>query len=103
MSIPLDAQPRNPVDRAPAAWQPYLRLSRFDRPIGFWLLALPCFMGQFLGRAGIGFSLYDLVLMGLWIVGSIAMRGAGCSFNDWVDRDIDAQVERKQAGRCLLA
>ncbi|GBF57551.1 4-hydroxybenzoate octaprenyltransferase [Candidatus Phycosocius bacilliformis] len=59
-------------------------------------------MGQFLGRAGIGFSLYDLLLMGLWIVGSIAMRGAGCSFNDWVDRDIDAQVERT-AGRPLPA
>jgi 4-hydroxybenzoate polyprenyltransferase len=84
------------------AWQPYLRLSRFDRPIGFWLLALPCFMGQFLGRAGIGFSVLDLVLAALWVIGSIAMRGAGCSFNDLVDRDIDAQVERT-AGRPLPA
>lgn len=102
VTIPRDAQPRSFVERAPQAWQPYLRLSRFDRPIGFWLLALPCFMGQFLGRAGIGFSSLDVLLMALWIIGSIAMRGAGCSFNDLVDRDIDAQVERT-AGRPLPA
>jgi 4-hydroxybenzoate polyprenyltransferase len=86
----------------PASWQPYLRLSRFDRPIGFWLLALPCYMGQFLGRGGIGFSYYDLLLMALWAIGAIAMRGAGCSFNDFVDRDIDAKVART-AGRPLPA
>ena len=102
MITPLDAQPRTFVERAPTAWQPYLRLSRFDRPIGFWLLALPCFMGQFLGRAGIGFSSLDLGLVALWVIGSIAMRGAGCSFNDLVDRDIDAKVERT-AGRPLPA
>jgi 4-hydroxybenzoate polyprenyltransferase len=102
VTIPLDAQPTNLVDHAPSAWRPYLRLSRFDRPIGFWLLALPCFMGQFLGRAGIGFSTFDVVLMLAWIVGSIAMRGAGCSFNDLVDRDIDRQVERTR-GRPLPA
>ena len=102
MTIPLDAQPRTFVERAPRAWQPYLRLSRFDRPIGFWLLALPCFMGQFLGRAGIGFSALDALLLALWVIGSIAMRGAGCSFNDLVDRDIDAKVERT-AGRPLPA
>jgi 4-hydroxybenzoate polyprenyltransferase len=84
------------------SWRPYLRLSRFDRPVGFWLLALPCYMGHFLGRSGIGFGAYDLVLLGVWIVGSIAMRGAGCSFNDFVDRDIDAQVART-AGRPLPA
>lgn len=86
----------------PASWQPYLRLSRFDRPIGFWLLALPCYMGQFLGRGGIGFSYFDLLLMALWVVGAVAMRGAGCSFNDFVDRDIDAKVART-AGRPLPA
>ena len=86
----------------PKSWQPYLRLSRFDRPIGFWLLALPCFMGQFLGRAGIGFSVYDIMLGGLWLVGAVAMRGAGCSFNDYVDRDIDAKVART-AGRPIPA
>lgn len=59
-------------------------------------------MGQFLGRGGIGFSLYDLMLMALWAVGAVAMRGAGCSFNDFVDRDIDAKVART-AGRPLPA
>ena len=102
MITPLDALPHTYVDRAPHAWQPYLRLSRFDRPIGFWLLALPCYMGHFLGRSGIGFSLYDVLLIMLWAVGAIAMRGAGCSFNDYVDRDIDANVART-SGRPLPA
>jgi 4-hydroxybenzoate polyprenyltransferase len=102
VTAPPDALPNSFVDRAPTAWQPYLRLSRFDRPIGFWLLALPCYMGHFLGRGGVGFGLYDAALMGLWAIGSIAMRGAGCSFNDFVDRDIDARVART-AGRPLPA
>jgi 4-hydroxybenzoate polyprenyltransferase len=59
-------------------------------------------MGHFLGRGGIGFSYFDLLLIALWAVGAIAMRGAGCSFNDFVDRDIDAQVTRT-AGRPLPA
>jgi 4-hydroxybenzoate polyprenyltransferase len=102
MTSPADALPQSFVDRAPDAWKPYLRLSRFDRPIGFWLLALPCYMGHFLGRSGIGFGLYDLVLLAAWAIGSIAMRGAGCSFNDLIDRDIDAKVART-AGRPLPA
>jgi 4-hydroxybenzoate polyprenyltransferase len=102
VTLPADALPKTFVDALPLAWRPYARLSRFDRPIGFWLLALPCYMGHFLGRGGIGFSLYDLLLMALWAIGSIAMRGAGCSFNDLVDRDIDAQVART-AGRPLPA
>jgi 4-hydroxybenzoate polyprenyltransferase len=102
VTIPSDALPKSFVETMPSSWQPYLRLSRFDRPIGFWLLALPCYMGQFLGRGGIGFGLYDLFLMVLWAIGAIAMRGAGCSFNDLVDRDIDAQVART-AGRPLPA
>jgi 4-hydroxybenzoate polyprenyltransferase len=94
VTIPADAIFHSFVDRAPAAWRPFLRLSRFDRPIGFWLLALPCYMGHFLGRGGIGFSFYDLLLLGLWAIGAIAMRGAGCSFNDFIDRDIDAKIAR---------
>lgn len=86
----------------PKSWQPYLRLSRFDRPIGFWLLALPCFMGHFLGRAGIGFGVYDIILVALWVIGAVGMRGAGCSFNDVIDRDIDAKVART-AGRPIPA
>jgi 4-hydroxybenzoate polyprenyltransferase len=102
VTTPADALLHTFVDRVPSGWQPYLRLSRFDRPIGFWLLALPCYMGQFLGRGGIGFSYFDLMLVALWAVGAVAMRGAGCSFNDFVDRDIDAQVTRT-AGRPLPA
>jgi 4-hydroxybenzoate polyprenyltransferase len=100
--MPADAIPKSFVETMPASWQPFLRLSRFDRPIGFWLLALPCYMGQFLGRGGIGFSLFDLLLIALWAIGAVAMRGAGCSFNDFVDRDIDAKVART-AGRPLPA
>jgi 4-hydroxybenzoate polyprenyltransferase len=51
-------------------------------------------MGQFLGRIGEGFGLHDLMLGALWTIGAIAMRGAGCTFNDIVDRRIDAQVAR---------
>ncbi|MEN9874178.1 MAG: hypothetical protein RL186_1075 [Pseudomonadota bacterium] len=99
---PSDAQERTFVARIGPHWRPYLQLSRFDRPIGFYLLALPCFMGQGLGRAGVGFGPYDLLWAALWIIGSVAMRGAGCSFNDLIDRDIDARVART-AGRPLPA
>jgi 4-hydroxybenzoate polyprenyltransferase len=102
MTAPADATPETWVSRAPARLQPLLRLSRFDRPIGFWLLALPCLHGQFLGRIGEGVGLYDLFLIGLFAVGAVAMRGAGCTYNDIVDRDIDAQVART-AGRPLPA
>ena len=102
MKAPADAAPESWVSRAPARLQPLLRLSRFDRPIGFWLLALPCLHGQFLGRIGEGVGLYDLLLVALFAVGAVAMRGAGCTYNDIVDRDIDAQVART-AGRPLPA
>ncbi len=94
MNQPQDAIPNSIIDFAPKSWRPYLQLSRFDRPIGFWLLALPCFMGQFLGRIGERFSSQDFVFAMLWIIGAIAMRGAGCTINDIVDRDFDAKVER---------
>ncbi|KAF0111549.1 MAG: 4-hydroxybenzoate octaprenyltransferase [Hyphomonadaceae bacterium] len=94
MPQPLDAIPNSIIDQAPKSWRPYLQLSRFDRPIGFWLLGLPCVMGQALGRIGEGFAKYDLFLLALWLLGAIAMRGAGCTINDIIDRDIDAKVER---------
>lgn len=94
MNKPQDAIPLSLIDFAPKSWRPYLQLSRFDRPIGFWLLALPCFMGQFLGRIGERFSREDFIFAFLWIIGAIAMRGAGCTINDIVDRDFDAKVER---------
>lgn len=96
-SVPADALPRSWVDRAPARMQPWLRLMRLDRPIGVELLFLPCVFGLVLGAAaqnrGFG-SLRDIELLGLFAVGAVVMRGAGCTYNDIVDRDIDAMVAR---------
>ncbi len=97
-----DSLPRTWVDRAPPALRPFLRLARYDRPAGFWLLAIPCWQGLMLAGAG---SAPVLELLGyalLFAVGAIAMRGAGCTWNDIVDRDLDAQVART-ADRPLAA
>ena len=93
-----DARAQNWVDRYAPAWAlPYLRLARVDRPVGFYLLALPCFWS--VGLAGIHTSAVypDLQLLVLFTIGAIAMRGAGCTYNDIVDRDIDAQVARTRS------
>ena len=93
-----DAQTENWVDRHAPAWaRPYLRLARADRPIGFYLLALPCFWS--VGLAGIhtDAAYPDPVLLVLFAIGAIAMRGAGCTYNDIVDREIDAQVARTRS------
>ncbi|MGK2286653.1 4-hydroxybenzoate octaprenyltransferase [Pedomonas sp. V897] len=82
------------VERMPSGWQPYLRLSRLDRPIGTWLLLLPCWWSASLASASTGQGFPDLTLLLLFALGAIAMRGAGCTFNDIVDRDIDARVAR---------
>jgi 4-hydroxybenzoate polyprenyltransferase len=96
-SAPADAIPRSWVDAAPVRLQPWLRLMRLDRPIGVELLFLPCVFGLALGTAtesrGFG-SLHDLELLVLFTIGAIVMRGAGCTYNDIVDRDIDAKVAR---------
>jgi 4-hydroxybenzoate polyprenyltransferase len=89
-----DALARHWTDRLPAAAQPYARLSRLDRPIGWQLLALPCFMGIALAESLEGFWMEDAGLALLCLVGAIAMRGAGCTWNDILDRDIDAKVAR---------
>jgi 4-hydroxybenzoate polyprenyltransferase len=79
------------VDRcAPAAWRPYLRLARLDRPIGTWLLLLPGWWSVALATSGWP----DWRLMALFGVGAMAMRGAGCTLNDIADRDFDARVAR---------
>jgi 4-hydroxybenzoate polyprenyltransferase len=93
---PADAIPQTWVDTAPVMVQPYLRLMRLDRPIGTWLLFWPGVFGLALGAAHRGFltSAQDWKLLALFAVGSIVMRGAGCTYNDIVDRDIDAKVER---------
>lgn len=91
---PADAVPDSWVSRAPAFARPYLQLSRYDRPIGFWLLALPCLIGLVLARSGGALVLEDGLLVLLFCAGSVAMRGAGCTYNDILDRDIDAKVAR---------
>lgn len=74
--------------------EPYGRLARWDRPVGIWLLLLPCWMGLALMRIPTGFELVDLGWIPLFALGAIAMRGAGCTWNDITDRDIDAKVAR---------
>jgi 4-hydroxybenzoate polyprenyltransferase len=74
----------------PLALRPYLRLARLDRPIGTWLLLFPCWWGVALASPGWP-SLWLLAAFGL---GAIVMRGAGCTYNDIVDRDFDARVAR---------
>lgn len=98
-SAPLpDAAPANWVDRlAPAPLRPWLKLGRFDRPAGIWLLMLPGWQGVALAGAIEG-RWPDLRLLVLVAIGAALMRAAGCAFNDIVDRDFDAQVART-AGR----
>ena len=93
-TAPADAVRGSWVTRAPAFARPYLQLSRYDRPAGFWLLGLPCLMGLALARTQTGFLLSDAWLAVLFAIGAIAMRGAGCTYNDILDRDIDAKVAR---------
>ena len=89
-----DAAPTNWVDRhAPPALRPWLRLGRFDRPAGIWLLLLPGWQAIALAGALTGHG-PDLWLMAKFLIGSALMRAAGCAFNDIVDRDFDAQVAR---------
>src|SRR5215467_7868377 len=94
---PADAVTHDWVDQAPMRIRPYLRLMRLDRPIGTWLLFWPCAFGLILGaiaseRQFAGW--HDLTLLILFGIGSVVMRGAGCTYNDIVDRDIDASVAR---------
>jgi 4-hydroxybenzoate polyprenyltransferase len=83
--------------RAPSWSRPYLRLSRLDRPIGSWLLLMPCWWSAALA-AGIAHDLTPLPLnIALFFVGAFVMRGAGCTWNDITDRDLDAMVERTRS------
>ncbi|MBL8547065.1 MAG: 4-hydroxybenzoate octaprenyltransferase [Hyphomonadaceae bacterium] len=91
---PTDALSKHWTDALPVAWKPYAQLSRLDRPIGWQLLLLPCFMGMAVARTGYGFYWEDARFALAFILGAIAMRGAGCTYNDILDKDIDAQVER---------
>ena len=91
-----DAYRDNWVDRlAPAATRPYLRLSRADRPIGTWLLLLPCWWGLVLAMLHDGQArLFDLWIFAGCAIGAFLMRGAGCTWNDITDRHIDGSVAR---------
>ena len=90
-----DAPAGNWVDRyMPAGFRPYLRLSRADRPIGTWLLLWPCLWGIALATSAQRGGFPSLKLMFLFAVGAAVMRGAGCTYNDIIDREIDAKVAR---------
>jgi 4-hydroxybenzoate polyprenyltransferase len=89
-----DAPAHGWVQHLPAALLPYAQLMRLDRPIGWWLLVIPCWWGLALGQIAAGGGVPNLWHAVLFLVGAIAMRGAGCALNDIADRDFDARVER---------
>ncbi|MBL8583606.1 MAG: 4-hydroxybenzoate octaprenyltransferase [Rhizobiaceae bacterium] len=100
-----DAPSRHWVYRAlPRGMWPYAQLARWDRPIGWWLLLWPCWWSTALAAAagtGPGASLATAMPspwdMALFLIGAVAMRGAGCTYNDLVDQDIDGKVERTRS------
>ena len=94
-SIIRDAHQQNWVDRsAPDFAKPYFKLARFDRPIGAWLLLFPCWWGLALGHLGAGQAWPNLYFALLFFLGATVMRGAGCTWNDIVDRNYDGKVNR---------
>jgi 4-hydroxybenzoate polyprenyltransferase len=93
-----DAPRGNWVDAyAPIAAQPYLRLMRADRPIGTWLLLIPCWLSAALAAGAAGRPYPDPWHLILFAIGATVMRGAGCVWNDITDRDIDAKVARTRS------
>jgi 4-hydroxybenzoate polyprenyltransferase len=88
----------NWVDTGAPHWlRPYLRLTRLDRPIGWWLLLIPCWWSAALAGIANGWWGPDPWHVLLFLIGAIVMRGAGCTWNDLVDRDIDGRVERTRS------
>ncbi|MEN3930345.1 4-hydroxybenzoate octaprenyltransferase [Microvirga sp. W0021] len=77
----------------PVKLRPYARMARFDRPIGWWLLLLPCWWAATLAAIATAQSL-NFLYMALFLIGAVVMRGAGCTYNDILDRKLDASVER---------
>ena len=86
-------RPKNLWDIIPKPIQPYIRLSRIDKPIGSWLLFLPGAWSIALA----GTTMNNFALMGLFGIGTVLMRGAGCTINDLWDRDFDRRVERTRS------
>ncbi|MBU6408548.1 MAG: 4-hydroxybenzoate octaprenyltransferase [Alphaproteobacteria bacterium] len=93
----LDAPVRHWTDALPPKAAALAQLSRWDRPVGWRLLFLPCLMGVAIVRIEDGFWPQDAFLAALFLIGAVAMRGAGCAFNDLVDHDVDAKVARTAA------
>lgn len=99
---PTEDLPLSPADAvAPSFFQmlpnlarPYLSLARIDRPVGIWLLLLPCWIGLAFSAVREGFNWVYLLWFILFAIGAVAMRGAGCTWNDITDREIDAKVAR---------
>src|SRR3984893_2601386 len=90
--------PGNGVDTHAPPWsRPYLRLSRLDRPIGSWLLLMPCWWSAALAAGVIGKLGQLPLILALFFVGGFVMRGAGCTWNEITDRDLDAKVERTRS------
>jgi len=97
-----DAIVEHPLWRhAPAAAKPYVQLARVDRPIGWWLLLLPCWESSTLASASLHLP-PDLWRLALFFIGAVVMRGAGSTYNDYVDREIDSRVTRTK-GRPLAS
>jgi 4-hydroxybenzoate polyprenyltransferase len=93
-----DAMFGNWVDRLAPFWvQPYLRLARLDRPIGWWLLVLPCWWSAALVASYQSRAFPSLTDLILFFIGAVAMRGAGSTYNDIVDRDLDRRVARTRS------
>lgn len=93
-----DAQMGNWFDRfAPEPLSPFGRLARFDRPIGAWLLLFPCWWSQALAEMSLSRVFPNVWYLLLFLIGAFVMRGAGCTWNDIVDRDYDASVARTRS------
>lgn len=95
--MPLDAVAPSFFQTLPNRSRPYLSLARIDRPVGIWLLALPCWIGLAFAAVPAGLQWIDLWWAVLFGIGAVAMRGAGCTWNDITDRDLDANVARTVA------
>ncbi|MTI42962.1 4-hydroxybenzoate polyprenyltransferase [Roseibium hamelinense] len=93
-----DAVKQHWVDTRLPVWaRPYARLARWERPIGWWLLLWPCWWSAALAAIASGSAFPDPYHLVLFLIGAIAMRGAGCTYNDLIDQDIDAKVERTRS------
>lgn len=93
-----DAVKRHWVDtKLPPSLRPFARLARWDRPIGWWLLMWPCLWSLSLASTASGAAIANIWYAILFFIGAVAMRGAGCTYNDLIDKEIDGQVERTRS------